>query len=561
MPFAHGTRRKAATAVLWLAILLLGAWLLHPALAPVHVEGFSASIVAIGLHMAHGTIGDFMPFERFNADYFGLTKFGAVIWVALLSPFFGGDGAMRLLMWAGLVLTWASTAYLVRMWTAARWWIIALVLLLMPGIAEGAFYFNDNLPAAGLLLAGLCILVRWPTAWQASIVAGLVIGCAISIRVDLVLVAVSAVPLILWPRGWRTLITMAGVSGASALLVLFAIFASSGVTPVDVLRVGSYAIALWDRPFDIARHLREFLFFIGLPNAALVLLGLLRLLRERRWHRLLLFCGVPLFFNLVMIGTLWQARQLIALAPFLGALVALAAETTVAEARTGRFVAPALFAAFALLVLAGPLVGVTLSDGPHGYIGRLSGITLWKDWQANVRRDFTAIDGIIGAAPSNGTLIVLTDGWNVDRYLHLRLIERGFRHAGLPSPCPMIGEAYRQADRTIVQLSLRTTFVPYWRSLEASRLQQVAVPCAAQFNTSAPVLLTEEQSLQALLPRLQPQTRLSEIQPSNFAIVTLDARSLAILGQLFQGVAETRPAPVTLEQARTLLDSRTDFSR
>jgi hypothetical protein len=561
MLFPNRMRLKSTGLAVWLGIAALGAWLLHPALTPVHVEGFSASIVAIGLHLAHGTVGDFLPFEGFGTDYFGLTKFGAVAWVALLSPVLGGNGAMRLLMLVGLLLTWASTAYLIRTWTGARWWIIAIVLLLMPGLAEAAFFFNDNLPAAGLLLAGFCILVRWPTAWPAAVVAGLSIGCAITVRFDLVLVAVSAVPLILWPRGGRTLVMMTGVAGASAVVVVYAVLAASGATPFDVLRVGSYAVALWDRPLDIARHAREFFFFIGLPNAVLMVPGIRQLVRQRSWHRLALFCGVPLLFNLVLLGTLWQARQFLALAPFLGALAAHAAESTIASARTSRPGEPLLFAALVLVVLAGPVAGLKMSDGPHAFVGRLAGVTLWKDWQANVQRDFARIDAIIDGATAQGPLIVLTDGWDVDRYLHLQLVERGFRRAVLPAPCPMLGEAFTLGDRTIVQLSLRTTFVPYWSSLQAVRLQQGAIPCVSSFDAPELLLLTEDRHLRTLFPQADARAVFPEFQTGKFDVIPLDAESLAILGERYRRDAELNPPPASFQETQALLKSRTPFSR
>lgn len=510
--------------------------------------------------MAQGTVGDFLPFEPFGTDYFGLTKFGAVAGVAMLSRLFSGDDAMRLLMALGAVLTYASSAYLIRAWSGAQGWLIALVLLLIPGVAEAAFYFNDNLLAAGLFLAGLCVLVRWPKKALAGAAAGLLIGCAISVRTDLVVAAVAAVPLILWPGGWRSLLRMASLSGAAALATLVAVFSWAGVSPLAAVSVGAHAVALWSRPLDLGRQAQEFLFFTGLPVAVLLPLGLWSLLRSRDWHRLALLCSVPLAVNLVLLGTLWQARQFLVLTPFLAGIAALGVTRLALGTRKGS-AALALFAGFGLLILVGPVGWRELSDGPHALIGRLAGITYWKSWQSQVRRDFDRIDALIDSAPSDRPMIVLTDGWSNDRYLHLRLIERGFSRTPVPSPCPSIGEGYALGDRLIVQLALRPTFVLHWAGLRAARLHELATPCAARFDDPMIVLLGEEIRLATQLDQRWPDAAFLGLDTGPFAAITLDPGLLAKLADHFARTATAEPTPITQEQLQSLLASRTAFSR
>ena len=325
---------------------------------------------------------------------------------------------MRVEMWVGAALCLGASASLIRRWTAAPWPAIAAVLLLIPGVAESFFFYNDNVPAAGLMLLALALWAWRPTVLTA-VIAGVLIGYSVAIRTDTVLVAATAMPLgALETRRFREAVLATAVAGLVALVVLFGLFAFAHATPIDALRVGAIAVKLWGRPWDFVRHLVLAFYFLGAPAILLLAVGAAGFIQERRWLRLALILGVPLVMNLVLIGKVWEARQLLVLTPFFGALATRGLELSLASFREGRRLAPLVIAAITLASLASPAKGIIGSDGPHEVSGRLAGLFLWNEWQQSVRDDFGRIDAAIALAPPNGSLAVLTDGWNDDRFLH-----------------------------------------------------------------------------------------------------------------------------------------------
>lgn len=554
-------RRNFARAASWLGLLAVAAWLLSPALSPVHVEGFSASIIALGLHFSQGTIPDFAPHAPLAADYFGLTKFGAVLGVATMSPLLGGEGAMRLLMHLGLVISLLSLVCLIRAWSGARWWIVVASLILVPGSVESAFYFNDNLPAASLLFAGLALLVCRPSLWAATL-AGMLIGYAITIRIDTVLMAVMAVPLAAGlVADWRKACLLTVVSGAVGIVVVFALFAIAGATPLDALRAGMIQVEVWDRPVDLYRHALEFLYFLGLPGLVLGLLGTMQLVRARQWYLILLLLGLPVAINLIQLGTLWQARQFLVFAPFLCALVARGAQVAFDDFAAGRRVFPALVAAFLLFVLAGPIRGLAVSDGPHELFGRFGGIALWTDWQDQTRQDFRRIDQLIDMGPRDNhvPLILLPNYWNEDRYLHLRLVERGFRRVSLPAVCGLASEGFRKGHDLIIP------FAATFASLKARQLKELVMPCATSFPSARLALLADSARARFLVGQVSSnramRPELANAGLGWLSVTTLDQHLLEKLTEGYRREALDSPGPRTLEEAYWISRSRTSFSR
>lgn len=547
--------------LLWLALAPIAAWLFWPVLFPVHVEGFSASIVALGLHVADGSVRDFMPFAPLNADYYGLTKLGAVLGVAWLSPVFGGDGAFRLLMWGGMALTLAASAWLIRQWSGARWIVCVAALILLPGVAESGFFFNDNVLATGLMLPALAVVARWRSP-AAALIAGALIGCAVTVRTDMVVLAATAVPLIAIERqSWRKAAIFTGIAGAAALAVLFALYALVGASPLDAVKVGALAVNLWERASDPGRYLSAILLFCGLPGLALAGLGAARLGRERAWHRLALLAGVPVLFNLILFGKIWEIRQLLVLAPLVGALVARGIDTAIAEARARRWVLPATLGLVALFTLAGPILGYNFSDGPRELTGRFAGILRWHGWQESVRQDFATIERLIAAVPEGPPYAVVTDGWNDDRYLHLALLEKGFRRVPLsPAACAMAGEAMRSGSRTLVQLSLRQSFLKHWEVLQPARFERRALPCLEAIRADQVILLGAGPRNAALLSAA-PVRIPGDVSADPIVATPLDAAAIARLKLGYRRGAIGAKGSPDVQRAEQAMASQSGFSR
>jgi hypothetical protein len=550
---------------LWLLLLAAGAVCLWPALRPVHVEGFSASIVALGLHLSQGTVRDFAPFAPFNADYFGLTKLGAVYGVAALSPAFDGDVAAWVEMWIGAALTLVASADLIRRWSGAGWLTAGAALLLMTGVTESFYFINDNVPASGLLLVALALWSR-QASWLMALTCGALVGLAVTIRTDAALVAAAAMPLIALDQhrlARAALLTTA--SGLAALAVLVVAFAGVHATPLDALRVGTLATGLWGRSASPAHLMMLVLYFLGPPALMLAAIGGAGFARQRRWMPLALALGAPLAVNLVLCGKVWEIRQLLPLAPFLGALVAKGVELTVADLRSGRRAGPAVIGATALVWLLSPAAATTFADGPRTLMGRLADLRLWSAWQGSVRDDVRTIDNVVASAPPKLRLAVLTDGWDEDRYLHLELVREGFRRVPLPAPCSAIGEAMSGHGRTVVELSLQQTFLPSAGALYADRLERYGAPCLAEIGGAREILLARAERLDDIFGKADRERgldpNLARLTSGGIVALPIGRSSIAELDRAYRGQAAAAGRSISAEQAMALTASQTAFSR
>ncbi|MDF7777391.1 hypothetical protein P1X14_19190 [Sphingomonas sp. AOB5] len=484
----------------WIALAVLAAWLLSPALYPVHVEGFSASIVSLGIHLSEGTLADFFPSQPINTEYFGLTKLGAVLGVAgLVKLGLSGEAAMRLLTLLGLILLAGGSARLIRQWTGAPWLLICAVLLLIPGIAESSFFFADNMLGAGLLVAGLAIFAARQGV-ATALATGLLTGLAITVRTDLVLVT-PAILLIAWQRQPLPRAAAAtAIAAIASLTTLWLAFALVGASPLDAIRTGARAVTLWERPGDLWRQSLAMLLFLGPPALLLCLLGIRPALAGGR-HRAALLLGMPLLMNLALAGRIWEVRQLLPLTPFLASVCVLGAMQLLSEWRSGRRFMPGAVSALIAAVLIAPPAIVYVSDGPRAMIGRIAAIPLWQQWQAGVRGNFALIDRVIASAPPGATFAVVTDYWNEDRYLHLRLLEHGYRAVPQSPECDAIGQTMAKGDRTILQISPHQTFLANAGTLYPARLTQLASPC---LHGLQPVLIASSDRVRRLANGIDP---------------------------------------------------------
>lgn len=523
----------------WGVLALLAAWLVSPAMRPVHVEGFSASIVALGIHMADGTLTDFLPSQPMTTEYFGLTKLGAVLAVAgLVKLGLAGDTAMRLLMAAGALLLAGGSARLVRSWSGAPWLLVAAILLLVPGLAESDFFFNDNILGAGLIVAALAILQARPEP-AAALGIGALIGMAVAVRTDLVLVT----PAVFLMAGERRTLAQAAATtiivGTAALSLLWVIYTSVGASPLDAVRAGEAAVELWARPIDPQAQCRSILSFLGLPISVLGVIGLVGLHRERR--RLMLLVGVPLSVNLVLLGKVWETRQLLPLTPFLATIATLGACRLISDWRAGNRVPPGLVAMTIATILFAAPTGVYFSDGPRVLVGRVAAIGEWTAWQARVRDNFALIDRMIATAPRAGTLVIVTDYWDEDRYLHLRLVEQGFRADTLTPACRAVGQSMMRNGRRIVQVSPRLNFVANGDAVSGQVVRQFAAPCLRA--VPAPVIMIANADRVAWLDVPGNTAPVPRRQAgATFAVTRLSAPLLDRLPRFYRGDVATRPA-------------------
>jgi hypothetical protein len=483
-------QRKAAVC---LAVAVVGAWLLHPILTSPHVEGFSASIVSLALHINAGRVADYDRLHPANLEYFTLSRLGIVSWMSMLTGALGvsGEWAMRLTTWIGFAALAASSFILTRRWANASSLASIVALLLIPGLAESSFFYNDTLFAAALSVTALAVIGTSPSI-VVTTVSGVLFGAAIVARLDAILLA-PAVMLIGYDQHGlgQAFWTRALVFTIAVLIPVVLIPAALDTSILDVVAVTRHAVGLWDfsRP---SQHARELSLFLGIPAAILVSLGCLGLARGRDYLRLMLLVGVPMLFNVVAFGKILQARQLLPLTPFLAALLVLGWQH-VSSAPPARDATALKRTVVVVCCLAwvSPMFVVRVSDGPRAPYGRLWTPVLWRHWQEAAKGDQAAIR-TLARNPRHDSTVVVTDTWDGDRYLHLALQETGYHiveHSDASSPCSKTAEEFARGDRRVLHIRLHQPFLPNWRALAALRLDTWGIPCLARWKQERVILL------------------------------------------------------------------------
>ncbi|MGI9089850.1 MAG: hypothetical protein ACR2GG_01965 [Gemmatimonadaceae bacterium] len=492
--------------LIWGVLVALAVYLLFPALTPVHIEGFTASIVSIALHLRDGNIGAYDRLHGANLEFFALSRLGVNLFVEFFSRTFhvSAEQALHLMMWIGGVILAIASFPLIRKWadcgTGAA--LIFFSLLLLPGISESTFFYNDNVISAGLTVAALAVAAASPRLLRWGI-AGALFGLGVVARFDAVLLAV-AFPLIAFEqnRSVPALVRRGLVFGVIAAIVILGIDAAYGTNPLAVLSASRYAVFLWHRDLAPYLHLKQVLYFVGLPGAMLIVLGAWQLLSRREYLRLALLAGVPLFYNVVLLGKVWEGRQLLALTPFFAALAVRGIQFVFRDLKgTAATFARTSVVAFTLLVVLFPHTPDHLDDGPRSFIGRAWRPPVWLRWQRAVSGNLAELRSFMASvgAPGPGPVAVMTDEWNADRYTHMVLQEDGYKVVPIASvypACASTAELFQRGDKRILHVRMHEPFLEYPELFLAERLNSYAMPCLAAAQPS-------EMYLTALLSRLQ----------------------------------------------------------
>jgi hypothetical protein len=485
--------------------LMIGAWLLLPLLGPVHPEGFTGSVAALALHLNRDALANFDPLQPLNTEYFGLTKLGWVLALAgLMKTGLSSLVAMRVLTWISFAALCAASLQLVRRWTHAPLSLIATGLVVLPGISESAFIFNDNVPSAALAALALSSLYL-PRLGIGAVVCGLLFGLSALTRTDTILVG-AAVPIIMWERSRDIRITAyalaaTAVAGAVVLLGTLAVFHAS---IFDVFKVAAAAVAGWDRPVSAFRPVVMFLYFAGLPGILLLGCGLVSVFRRHDRLEMARLLLVPLLFVTLIGSKLWEARQFLPLTPFFVGLAVEGFRLVISFKGTGAVALRATLAALLCVSFLGPISVPLQEDGSHALGGRVANINRWRDWQKQIDADFALLatlpDHAIGPRP----LAIVADQWNEDRYTHLALVEAGYTIEPPPNPaCAAVAERFVKGQREIYLVRPQLGYVRYWRQLLGEQMERFALPCISTRHASV-VLVASTARIHKLVGALEP---------------------------------------------------------
>lgn len=568
-PAAAGRELPRALRLTALAVLsLLAAYLLSPALTPVHPEGFTASVASLGIHLRTGALADFDTIQPLNVEFFGLSKLGWVLLTSALTGVgFSASGAMTVLTLLAFAGFGVGTILLVRRWTAAPAWAIAVTLLLFQGVSETAFFFNDNIIASALAVWALLALYL-ERRFIGAALCGALFAAAVLTRSDTVLISPAAMlVLVERHRSWRPVIEALTIAGAVGAAILFGTLALFNATVFDILTVAKAATSAWKSPYSANPALQMF-FFLGIPGCVLVVGGMLSLLGKRDYRTLAGLLFVPAIFLGLLGSQLWVLRQLLPLTPFLAAIGAtFLAGLAKKEGSAGQAVQLGLVVGISAIVVFGPLHAQRNIDGPRMLTGRVANVEKWRMWQDKVEQDFGLLQSLADV-PAGKTRVLISDFWNDDRYSHLVIQEAGYRSVAAPAQCARVADIFEKGSSRIAVVRLHQVYVPYWRQLAAPRLQRWGIPCIEALPVDEITLVVTKNRLRFLLDEMSskvPTFRQSRLlSGGNYNAAFLERADLPALvhayTRLGEETAERGIRVPTIEAAEATARKRTDFA-
>lgn len=513
------------------SLLIVGVvaiWFALPAFSIAYTEGFQAEIVinAYALRQGNLRLGDTL--YPFDGRFFLLTRLGTTLVVLALQSLGNltglaalqliGIGSLAVLVGALLMLLWR----VYRVGPALG----LLCCILFPPIFEAAYLPNDNMPSAALVCVAVLLFWTNPTILR-TIVTGLLLGVAVLLRLDAVLIAPAfAILLLTEVRGWGARAIRAAIAGGIVAAIPIVVYRLCGLSFFDVSAVVDQGVRLWDRPQQALHNdLRTALLSFTALGGFAWLLGVVSFARLRRWRDLALAVAVPLFYVAAYRSQLVEGRYLLPLSPFI--LLAMAEGLRSVAALPGHWRTAALAglaAGFVVWIVPPPsiLPPTLLADdeGPRFVIGRAWNPlpTLW--WQDRLRAGQAALAAQIerlAATPDPArspvpdrvpSRVIVTGYWTGDRMTTLTLLEQGFilRPDRTTAPCRGIAESFSRNSVNLMQIRTHVPFV--WRRSEVLTWEQVGMPCLDSGGSPPPgsprrrVLLVNSAPLKGLTAAL-----------------------------------------------------------
>ena len=413
------------------ALAIVAAWLLSPVLRAQHLEGYTTNLKVIAFMANRGdplgqdlltpSLTEFLYYSR--AGVIGLLRVGE----ALVGP--ATDWDFRAIMIASLAIILAGSVYIARKLESVRPIAAFATLLLIPGVTESAFFFNDNLPSAAFAIAGVALAVAWdrPASYLG---AGILSAAAVLCRLDALLLApaIGGVALLRHPA-WRPFLARgtAAVVGFAVGLALAALLLKA--TPLDVLIV-SGPFTPHPRTFTTVLILA---FFVGVPGALLLAVGLPTSWQRfaaapDRWRRIFVLIIYPALIMIIMFRLSTELRYIYPLlTPFVALYGGRGLEVLVASLRTRhRPSAQAGLVVLALAALLPPVVTV-VRDGPRSPVGRLWMPVLWWQWHDAMAGSLGRVEEAARQAGRTPLTLVISTHFNDDFFWKQRLLAAGWR--------------------------------------------------------------------------------------------------------------------------------------
>jgi hypothetical protein len=411
-----------------IALTLLCIWLLWPVFFAQQLEGITASFQALALAGQRGAMMRQDLLYPLLGDFLFYSRPGMAALLELIYRLAGniGDSSFRLVMIGSLAVTIGSCLVIARRLAGVGVWAALLALLIVPGVSQCAFFFNDNLPSAALAIGALAVIAL-SDALIAYVVAGALLALGMAVRIDAVLLAPMLVGVTL-ARASRTGDAVQRLAAAAlGLTVVIAIERIVlGATPVDAL--------LLARDFVPIQQLRtsviDAALFFGIAGVPLIGWGMALNLAGTRslgsaGVRFAAWGLYPAILGLIALRMSSEVRYIFPLfAPVIAVHGGRGLEAWFATLARRTVAGVAMAALLAATLLLPPRVYVF--DSPQAMWGRLWMPILWSRWHARVAGNLAVIDGLVGEADRSPRLLVINTHFNDELFFKERVIQAGY---------------------------------------------------------------------------------------------------------------------------------------
>ena len=535
---------------LWVLLLI---WLVSPAFTAVNLEAYTARLQSMAAQFNGPGVLDYDRLMPLHVEYLYLTRSGVVFLLAGFNRLFGPfpDLGFRLLTLASFVAVVLASAIFARTWGALRYRVTIPVLLLIPGVSQVAYYFNDNIVSAAFSAFAFALIV--PTsAWPRYAAAGAMMACAISCQIDAILVLPLLGVLAVLPSPRTNSLVLSRWCGLFAGLGTGLAAASwfGGFSFTDAFDVSEFfrSLPVYVRGLNLLNLIAYFGIAMGVVvGAGFVQLGA-RCVRRKENFRLFAFVVMPL--SVTMLFAVFFGSSLRYGYPLLTPFYALSAGWAVrkglAHWRAGKV------GAYVLVPMLGVMLGVMPTthvlyeqEGPQSVIGRLWDPLYWWQWQKPIRESAEKAQALVVANQKSRLALVITTHYNDDAYLRERLIYSGFSQHVAEEVFPGCSGffVFQKNDATLVEIRTddlygvaRFALKPFIGSGPASN-GLLALPianalaCPALQNPNAIYLTAYEKKRGHLPPALFPPSILDRVS---------DQPTLQVLPLTYDELAELK---------------------
>ena len=421
--------RQIPALLLWLLLI----WLVSPIFTAVNIEAYSARLQSMAAEFNGPGVLDYDRLMPLHVEYLYLTRSGVVFLLAGFNRLFGlvPDLGFKVITLLSFVIVVLASAKFARTWGAIRYRVSIPVLLMIPGVPEVAYYFNDNIVSAAFSAAAFALTAPKAT-WRGYAAVGVLMAAAISCRTDaaLALPLLGLIACLPAPKDYRAILARWSGLVFGLATTLAAISWFGGFSFLDVISVARLFRTL--SKYRGVINASNLIIYFGAAMGIVTFAGVVQigavLWRRRDFFRLLALVAAPLGMTIAIatfIGSNLRYGYPL-MVPFWALYGGWAVRAGLAGWRANKI----------RLSVAVLFIGVTFSvtppqklyeqDGPQLIFGRLWEPLWWWEWERPIQESAARVDALITAQARSRLTVIITTHFNDDAYLRQHLIYTGF---------------------------------------------------------------------------------------------------------------------------------------